>query len=573
MTSSVRPRLGDLLVLSGKISSEQLNQALDYQKETGARLGTTLVELGFIDNEALTRFLGTQQGVETVEAVDLDVNEEVVTLLNEDFVRRFEVMPLRMEGRNLVIACTNPDDLFLLDEVRLLANVRNVRGVLASQTSIRRAMEKQYSTHSLLEEVIYGGELFEKALAAAPVQSHTEEEPDAISLEADANQNPVISLVNFLLIEAVKRGASDIHIEPYDGFLRVRMRIDGVLHPILTPPVSLLRAIISRLKILAGMDISVSRRPQDGHIAITYIGEVLHYRVSMLPTVYGEKCVTRLMKKEAALLDLQKLGIPEDIIVPFNKVIKKPQGLVLVTGPTGSGKTTTCHAALDAVNDIETNVVTLEDPFESAVPGVNHVQVDNKSGLTFLAGLRSILRQDPDVVFLGEIRDLEVAKTAMEAAMTGHMVFSTLHTNSSIESLIRLEDMGVEGFLIAGTLQAVLAQRLVRRLCGQCKVEAMPPYEELAELGLSKEEADKGRYCQPVGCNHCMGGGFKGRAGVYECFFVTPKIRSLIRVNANVDQLTEAARTEGFRSLAENGLDLVTTGATTVEELLRCVSE
>lgn len=565
-------RLGDLLVKAGRITQAQLDDALSLQKRTGERLGSALVRAGYLSEDDLVRALSGQLGVEAASVDDLDIDPELVKLLPDDFVKRFEVVPVRMDRGVLTVATATPNNLSLLDEVRFVTGVHKVRALVATEMAIRRVIEQHYSTHALLEEVINSGGLYDKALQqAAPRREDADAETDIYRLQAESEAQPIIALVNYLLIEAVRRRASDIHIEPYQEFLRVRMRIDGMLHAVLTPPQNLQRALVSRIKIMAGMDISKTRVPQDGHIALEYTGEVLHYRVNTLPTVYGEKCVVRLLKKEQQLADLGRLGIPHDTLDRLREVIELPQGMVLVTGPTGSGKTTTVHAALNAINRIEKNVVTLEDPVEASIAGINHVQIHRRGGVTFMEGLRAILRQDPDVVFIGEIRDREVASTAMEAAMTGHLVFSTLHTNSAIESLTRLDDMAVEMFLVAGTLKAVLAQRLIRRVCPQCKQPHRPDTLALAEMGVSPERIAGGRYFRGAGCNHCMNSGFKGRIAAYEVLFVDDPIRRLIRARAPVEAVADAAHELGMVTLLESGLDLVMQGLTTLEEVHRCI--
>jgi type IV pilus assembly protein PilB len=568
-------RLGDLLILAGKIDKQQLEEAVELQKRSGERIGTCLVRLGFLTDKELTRFLATQQGLEGATEDDLKLDERMATYLPEDFVKRFEIIATDYRDGVLTVATASPHDLGQLDSIRFMTGVREVRPLVASQFAIRRAIEQHYSTHALLEEVVHDGRLFEKALHSAkavPVAPKNEEEAKSLEVALqDAERQPIVALCNYLLIEAVKRKASDIQIEPYDGFLRIRMRVDGILHSVLTPPPGLHRAIASRVKIMSGMDIANSRSPQDGHISIEYLGQLLYYRVSTLPTVHGEKLVIRLLKKEAELADLDSLGIPPEILARWKELIAEPQGLVLLTGPTGSGKTTTVHASLEHVNSVDTNIVTLEDPFEASVPGVNHVQVNPAAGLTFLAGLRSILRQDPDIVFLGEIRDREVAQTAIEASMTGHLVFPTLHTNSAVESLVRLEDMGIETFLVAGALRCVMGQRLVRTNCPQCSVEEPPPIVELRALGLDDEEIYSGTWMRGRGCNHCMGSGFKGRSGVYEALFITPAIRSLIRKRADLDDILLVARREGFTTMFENALGAAYRGQTTLEEIRRTI--
>jgi type IV pilus assembly protein PilB len=575
-------RIGDLLIQAGRITQAQLDEAVRLQQRTGERLGSALVRAGYITEAELSQALSGQLGVAAATAKDLEIDPEIVKLLTDEFVKRFEVVPVRRDGQALIIACATPNNLRLLDEVRFVTGVREVRAMLATEMAIRRVIEKHYSTHALLEEVIQNGGLYDKAMKVAPADALTKAQEaaegadgeganDVYKLKAESETQPIVALVNYLLIEAVRRSASDIHVEPYEEFFRVRMRIDGMLHPVLNPPTRLHKAIISRLKILSGMDISKVRVPQDGHIAIEYTGEVLHYRVNTLPTIYGEKCVIRLMKKESHLADIDRLGFAGSVLSRLNSTISLPQGLVLVTGPTGSGKTTTVHACLNKINRPETNVVTLEDPVEASIPGINHVQIHRRGGVSFVDGLRAILRQDPDVIFVGEIRDREVAQTAMEAAMTGHMVFSTLHTNSACESLTRLDDMGVEMFLIAGCLRAVAAQRLIRRICPQCKVPCDPDVMGLQELGLSTEQIVSGRYFRGKGCNHCMSSGFKGRVAAYEVLFVDEEVRQLIRRRAPVEQVQEAAQRNGMRTLLDAGTELVLQGLTTLEEVHRCI--
>ena len=532
---------------------------------------------GYVTEAELTLALSGQLGVAAATAKDLEVDPEIIKLLPDEFVKRFEVVPVRREGQVLTIACATPNNLRLQDEVRFITGMRDIRAILATEMAIRRVIEKHYSTHALLEEVIQNGGLYEKALKAAPPderkpkESDEEEGGEVYRLKVESESQPIVALVNFLLIEAVRRSASDIHIEPYEESFRIRMRIDGILHTILNPPLRLHRPLISRVKILSGMDISKVRVPQDGHIGLEYTGEVLHYRVNTLPTVYGEKCVIRLMKKETHLADLERLGIDPGLLERLKQTINQPQGLVLVTGPTGSGKTTTVHACLNKINRPETNVVTLEDPVEASIPGINHVQIHRRGGVSFMDGLRAILRQDPDIIFLGEIRDREVAKTAMEASMTGHLVFSTLHTNSAVETLTRLDDMEVEMFLVAGCLRAVVAQRLIRRVCPQCKAPTEADTLGLAEHGIRPEVIASGRYFKGRGCNHCMNSGFKGRVGAYEILFVDDEIRRLIRRRAPVEDVETAARQGGMKTLLDAGLELVLQGLTTLEEVHRSI--
>lgn len=565
-----RHRLGDMLVLAGKITREQLEEAIQVQSDQGTRLGSTLVALGYIDEPVLSRFLSTQQGVEAVQGEELVVQPAAEALLPQEFIVRFEVIPLAVRKRTLIVATATPMNLALMDEVRFVTGFYDIEAVLVPEVTLRRTIEERYASQTMLEDVLHSGGFFEEALKTEPGEEAEDERHDVYQLTVEAEQQPVITLANFLLIDAVRRKASDIHIEPYEGFLRVRMRIDGILHSVLTPPHRMHRALVSRIKILGAMDISNTRAPQDGHIAVEYMGEVIHARVNALPTVYGEKVVIRLMKKEASLLKLESLGIPEPELSQLKTECEYPQGLVLVTGPTGSGKTTTVHSCLNFVNDVETNVVTVEDPFEAAVPGVNHVQIDRKSGLTFLAAIRAILRQDPDVVFVGEIRDREVANTALEAAMTGHMVMSTLHTNSAVETIVRLHEMGVEGFLVAGTLRAVVAQRLTRRVCPDCATRDDSEREEVAKFS-TPQEMEAATLKRGAGCNACMSTGYRGRAGAYEVLIVNDELRDLISAGARSNELEKCARRHGTRSMFQHGMDLVRSGVTTLAELRRAV--
>jgi type IV pilus assembly protein PilB len=567
-------RLGDYLIGQGLISQEQLQSALEAQKRNGERLGSVLVSQGYLREEQLAEALSLLLDVQATSSGDLEVDPEVVRLLPEDFVQRFEIVPVHYERGTLTVATATPRNLSLLDEVRFITGIQSIDAILATEIAIRRVIEQHYSTHALLQDIISKGGLIEKALRVHQVYDRkkaVKEDRNLYKLQADSEARPIVSLVNFLLIEAVRRRASDIHIEPYEDEFRVRMRIDGMLHQVLAPPMSLHKPMVSRVKIMAGMDISKTRIPQDGHIGLEYMGEVLHYRVNTLPTVAGEKCVVRLLKKEVSLNNLNKLGIPEDLLREFKRYIRQPQGLVLVTGPTGSGKTSTVHAALREINDMETNIVTLENPVEAKISGINHVEIHKTAGLTFMEGLKAILRQDPDVVFLGEIRDREVAKIAMEASMTGHLVFSTLHTNGALESLARLQDMEVEMFLIAGSLKCVVAQRLIRRSCPQCKVEVQPNISELRSLGLSMDKILAGRYYAGQGCNHCMGSGYKGRVATYEMLFVDAEIRQMIRARAPLEEVAAAARRKGMRTMLESALEHVLSGLTTVEEVSRSV--
>ncbi|MBU0553466.1 Flp pilus assembly complex ATPase component TadA [Myxococcota bacterium] len=565
-----RVRLGDLLVRAGKISEAQLAEGIRLQRALGLRLGSALVHSGALTEDDLADFLGGQLGFESVRLSHLEIDPELIQTLPHDFVKRFEVVPVSKTKDTLTIAMTSPNNLSIIDDIRFITGFLKIKILVASEMAIRRVIEEHYDTHSLLEEVIEGDKLYKKALELHKTKEE-EQQTDVHQLKNGEGTQPIIALVNYLLLEAVRRRASDIHLEPYQEFMRVRMRIDGLLHAILSPPLSLHRPLISRVKVMAEMDISKTRSPQDGHIAIHYHGDVLHFRVNTLPTVFGEKCVIRLLQGTKNVTALSSLGFPDAILAELQPIIHAPQGLIIVTGPTGSGKSTTVQAALSEINQMAVNIVTLEDPVETTVPGINHVQIHKRAGLDFADALRAILRQDPDVVFVGEMRDREVARAGFEAAMTGHLVFSTLHTNSAVESLTRLEDMGVEMFLIAGTLKCVIAQRLVRRICPQCK---KPAAFAQADGGAAWGEAARIKERQlyvGVGCNHCMNSGYKGRLPVFEVLIVDDHIRQLIRQKAPLDLIEDAARARGMLTLAESGLRLVLEGLTTPDEINRVV--
>ncbi len=560
-------RIGELLLRAGRISAEQLQEGCRRQRTTGERLGSALIHSGAIRESELAEFLSGQLGYEAATEADLEIDPELVKLLPSDFVKRFEVVVVRRNRHILTIAMANPNNLAAIDDVRFITGCHQIRVIVASEVAIRRVIEEHYSTQALLEEVIKGGDLYERAIALQDLPEE-EENSDVYELRSESEAQPIILLINFLLIEAVRRRASDIHLEPYQDFFRVRMRIDGLLHGILAPPKSLHRALISRVKVMARMDISKTRVPQDGHLALEYNQELLHFRVNTVPTVHGEKCVIRTLQSSKNITRLDRIGMPKVLLEPYQKIINCPQGLLIVTGPTGSGKTTTVHASLEAINHMERNIITLEDPVEMSIPGINHVQIQRQSGMTFVEGLRAVLRQDPDTIFVGEMRDREVARIGMEAAMTGHLVFSTLHTNSAAESLARLADMGVEMFLVAGTLLGVVAQRLLRRICPQCKQPATPSGEL---KGLMPEQLKGAQFSIGLGCNHCMRSGYKGRVPIFEILYVDDEIRQLIRQGSDTNFIERRAQEKGMKSLAESALELVLQGITTPEELRRVI--
>ncbi|MCS6915375.1 MAG: ATPase, T2SS/T4P/T4SS family [Myxococcales bacterium] len=569
-----RLRLGEILLRRNLITQAQLDQALEHQRHTGERLGSVLVNLGFVTMQDMVTALGEQLGVEVILQDRVEIDPSARGILPLDFIRRHEVVPLWANDKILRIAMADPTNLAIVDEVRFLTG-RWVEVVLAAEATVRALIANEFSSDSVMSEIINEGSGLD--LEKVELEQDEEEKSNVYDLIQESSGRPVVNFVNFLLTDSVRRRASDVHIEPYETSLRVRFRIDGELQTIVSPPQRLHVPVISRIKVMAGLDISKRRIPQDGHLAVRYDGQVFHYRVSMLPTVYGEKCVMRLLTKEAELADLSRLGLPEPEERRLRKAIAAPQGLVLVTGPTGSGKTTTVHAALNAISKPSINITTLEDPVETTLPGINHVQINEAAGMGFADALRSLLRQDPDVVFVGEMRDAEVSSIAIRASLTGHLVLSTLHTNSAMECFDRLDDMGVERYLVAATIQTVVAQRLLRRVCDACAepiaLEQAVDESDLAEfrqrwerLGLPAT-IQRGR-----GCEACLMTGYRRRVGVYEVLPIDRQIRDMLRRKVAPEQLEAALRERGFRSMYENGLLLCAQGLTTPSEVERVLA-
>lgn len=577
--SSARLRLGELLVRANVVTNEQVERALSVQRLGGGRLGSILVRLKFCTDQQMRTALAEQLGVHVVEIAELNPEPDVQDLLSTEFVRKYEVLPLRRDGRTLWVAMVDPYNLTAIDDIRFSTGVRDIVVATCTETDFRRYVERHLATRSLIEEILDGGRFYERAISSLGSDGAGDDEgdpapPDVVhALELAGEQPPIITLCNFLLAEAVTRGASDIHIEPQETSFRVRMRLDGVLRPLITPPQRLHSAIVARFKVMAEMDISRRRVPQDGHIAIEYRGKATHFRVSTLPTVYGEKCVIRLLGKEVNLTSLDALGFDAEELTTLRRAIRRSQGLVLVTGPTGSGKTTTLHACLNDINTADVNIVTLEDPVESTIPGITHVQIAETGGVTFAGGLRSILRQDPDIVFVGEMRDPEVASIAIRAALTGHLVLSTLHTNSAVETLTRLVDMGVPGYLLAPSLTLVVAQRLLRRVCDRCAAPYTPSAAERAEFELASDR-DGGRMRKGAGCPDCADTGYRGRLAAYEILPVDTVVRELIREGTTAQAVAEHAWKQGMRLLREVAVEKALSGQTTLDEVRRvCVRD
>jgi type IV pilus assembly protein PilB len=565
-------RLGDLLVKEKVITTEQLDKAVRAQKEAGAnaRLGSVLVQLGYVTDEEVTNFLSRQYGVPAINLEYFEIDSSVVKLVPEETAKRYQILPLSRVGASLTIAMVDPTNVFAMDDIKFMTGF-NIEPVVASESAILDAIQKAYEQPIAEENV---DDLLASMGDEADVELQADqEELDLGELEKSADEAPIVKLVNIVLTDAVKRGASDIHIEPYEKEYRVRFRIDGVLQHIMSPPMKLKDAITSRIKIMAKMDISEKRLPQDGRIMLKmHVGgkkKQLDYRVNCLPTLWGEKVVLRLLDKENLRLDMTKLGFEPESLERFTRAVLKPYGMVLVTGPTGSGKTNTLYSSVSLLNKPDTNILTAEDPVEFQLHGVNQVQMKESIGLNFAAALRAFLRQDPNVILVGEIRDFETAEIAIKAALTGHLVLSTLHTNGAPETISRLMNMGIEPFLVATAVHLICAQRLVRRICGECKEELSLPPQSLLEAGFTPEESRTAKVYKGKGCTVCNGTGYKGRTGLYEVMEVDDEIRELILVGASAVELKKKAIERGMFTLRRSGLIKVMGGFTTLEEVAR----
>jgi type IV pilus assembly protein PilB len=565
-------RLGDLLVKEKIITPEQLEQAAKAQKEQNCRLSSALVKLGFLSDEDVTNFLSRQYGVPAINLSYFEIDPAVVKLIPFETAKRYQILPLSRVGASLTIAMVDPTNVFAMDDIKFMTGF-NIEPVVASESSILAGIEKAYGTTKQEEDLETVMQSMSE-LSDEDVELQSEQQELGLSeLEKAADEAPVVKLVNVVLADAVKRGASDIHIEPYEKEFRVRFRIDGILQTIMTPPMKLKDAITSRLKIMSKLDISEKRLPQDGRIMLKMnIGgrkKQLDFRVSTLPTLWGEKIVLRLLDKENLRLDMTKLGFEAESLVKFEKAILKPYGMVLVTGPTGSGKTNTLYSSISRLNQPDTNIMTAEDPVEFQLAGVNQVQMKEQIGLNFAAALRSFLRQDPNIILVGEIRDFETAEIAIKAALTGHLVLSTLHTNGAPETITRLMNMGIEPFLVATSVHLICAQRLVRRICKDCAEPLEVPPQTLLDAGFTPEEAKTVKIQKGKGCGVCNNTGYKGRAGLYEVMEVDDEIRELVLVGASAVELKKKAIEHGMITLRRSGLIKVAAGVTTLEEVAR----
>jgi type IV pilus assembly protein PilB len=565
-------KLGELLVKENLISPQQLQDALTYQKQHGGKLGFNLVKMGFIKDEEITALLSKQYGVPSINLSRFEIDPSVIKLVPAETAQKYQIIPLSRAGANLTIAMVDPTNVFAMDDIKFMTGY-NVEPVVASETAIMEAIEKYYgSMHSLqIKEEL--DKLVEAETSDDVEVLDEAEDIDLDELERSTEDAPVVKLCNLILTDALRRGASDIHIEPYEREFRVRFRIDGVLYVVMNPPMRLREAMTSRLKIMAKLDIAEKRLPQDGRIKIRMNSggkmRELDFRVSTLPTLFGEKVVLRLLDKENLMLDMTKLGFEVLSLKHFEAAILKPWGMVLVTGPTGSGKTNTLYSAISRLNTPETNIMTAEDPVEFNLVGINQVQMKESIGLNFAAALRSFLRQDPNIVLVGEIRDFETAEIAVKAALTGHLVLSTLHTNDAPSTINRLMNMGIEPFLVATSVHLICAQRLVRRICKECRAAVELPPQALIDIGFTPEDAKDVTVYKGKGCTTCNNTGYKGRVGLYEVMECSDEVRQLVLEGASAIELKRAAMDEGMVTLRVSGLHKIRDGMTTIEEVVR----
>jgi type IV pilus assembly protein PilB len=569
-------KLGEVLLRENLVTADQLKQALEHQKANGERLGNALVKLGFMSDDEVTAVLSRQYGVPSINLNYFEVDPGVTKLIPMETALKFQVLPLSRVGSSLTLAMVDPTNVFAMDDIKFMTGF-NIEPVVASETAIAEAIRKNYGSieeHERkreLEEIV--SFIDEGQNEALELEAEDEAALNLEQLEKAADEAPVIKLVNYFLTDAVKRGASDIHMEPYEKEYRVRYRIDGVLQTIMNPPNKLRDAITSRVKIMSRLDISEKRLPQDGRIMIKMMKDgrkkALDFRVSVLPTLHGEKIVLRLLDKENLRVDMTKLGFEPESLAKFQKAIFKPYGMVLVTGPTGSGKTSTLYSSIVQLNSPDTNILTAEDPVEFQLPGINQVQMKEQIGLNFAMALRSFLRQDPNIILVGEIRDFETAEIAIKAALTGHLVLSTVHTNDAPSTISRLMNMGIEPFLVATSVNLICAQRLVRRLCAECKMQDKVPSPVLIDAGYTPEEARTVKVWKPQGCPACSNKGYKGRVGLYEVLEVTDELRDLILVGASALELKKKAVEQGMMTLRRSGLIKAAAGVTTLDEVMR----
>lgn len=563
-------KLGDMLVSAGLLTAEQLKTALTEQKRLGGRLGTNLVKLGFLSEDDITGFLQKQYGVSSVNLSDYNIDQAILDLVPGEVAAKYHCLPLERKGKILTVAMVNPADVFAIEDIKFTTGFE-VKPVVAAESSILKVIEEQYQAAGMLNEVMK--DIGDESTDVEVMLKTDEDEDEMTDLAAAAGSAPVVKLVNSILVEAVERRVSDVHIEPYEKELRVRFRIDGILHEVMRPPYRMRKAIVSRLKIMAKLKISEKRLPQDGRIKIRIKGKPVDLRVSTVPTLYGEKMALRILDRTATSFDLVSLGFEREPMIQFIKGISSPYGIVLVTGPTGCGKTTTLYAALNKINSPDVNITTAEDPVEYSLLGINQVQMREAVGLTFASALRSYLRQDPDIIMVGEIRDKETAEISIRASLTGHLVLTSVHTNNAAGTITRLVNMGVEPFLVASTINCVESQRLVRRVCQSCKEPMRPNPALLKDVGIDPSEFEGFTLYKGKGCRECSNTGYKGRVGIFEVMPVSARIRELILDKVPTDELGKMAEEEGMTTLRQAAIKMAKEGVTDIFEVIKETSQ
>ncbi len=556
-------RLGEILLREGLITQDQLKKALLEQKNTGMRLGYTLVKLGLVEETEISKMLARQYRMPAVDLSRFEVDAKILKLLPGDVAVKHTVLPLKREGRTLTVAIADPNNVTAIEDIKFITRC-DVFPVIAGEYTLRNAIERYYQQSDAQLQT-----LLKDIEAADDLEVVEEQEDEDVKAQDLADDAPVVKLINGLLTDAVKRGASDIHVEPFEHELRVRYRVDGALLEVMKPPIKMRAALTSRIKIMAQLNIAERRVPQDGRIKLKFGSKVIDYRVSTLPVLFGEKIVMRILDKGNLALDLTKFGFEPQAEQHLLRAILNPYGMVLVTGPTGSGKTTTLYSALSRINTIDVNIMTAEDPVEYNLIGINQVLVRNDVGMTFAAALRAFLRQDPNIIMVGEIRDLETGSIAIKAALTGHLVLSTLHTNDAPSTVTRMVDMGIEPFNVASAVNLIVAQRLVRRVCAECKQEHQYTEEELKALGVPLAEAQKLTFYKGAGCDSCGGTGYRGRQGLYEVMAMTSALRRMVLKGASTEELRDEAVKEGMLTLRTDGMVKVKRGITSLEEVVK----
>ena len=557
--SKKRKQLGEVLLEEGLVTYEQLDEALAEQARSGRALGLVLIDMGFVVEQDLVSALAKQIGLPFIDLAEYPVDPAAASLISDSLAKRYSALPIGYEDSKLVVAMSDPANVFALDDIRTITGLE-IKPVVSTRSDIHAAIARFHRLEESVEDIVG---------AAADEQEEAEDLAKARELVEEA---PIVKLVNLLITQAVNERASDIHVEPQEKDVRIRYRIDGVLHEVMRSPKSIQSGVISRLKIMADINIAERRIPQDGRVGLVVGGKAIDLRVATLPTVYGEKVVIRILDKSSVLMNLQDLGFSDHNFTRYESSFRKPYGMILVTGPTGSGKSTTLYATLNIINTPERNIITVEDPVEYRLAGVNQLQINTKAGLTFASALRSILRSDPDVVLIGEIRDRETAQIAIEAALTGHLVLSTLHTNDAPSAVSRLLEMGIEPFLVSSAVDGVLAQRLLRMLCDRCKELYAPTEDALREAGIPlNPDGSAPKLYRAVGCSHCTKTGYRGRTAVHEVMLKTEDIERMIAERRSGEEIGRTAQEQGMKLLRVDGIEKILAGVTSIEEIMRVI--